>query len=144
RRITGFAVGAMEAGWLKLSNEQEAGLLDAHREAMLPPLGVERGLLELAPEFERAGVEFLVLKGPAVAHTVYPDPSWRYFADLDLLVRPQDWQRACGLLVGLGFQRDHPEPCPGFVERFGGAPAFRRSSGGGEVDLHRTLAVGPS
>jgi Uncharacterised nucleotidyltransferase len=142
RRITGFAVAAMEEGVLELSEQQVNELLEAHRQEMLQPLLVERGLLELAPILDRAGVDFIVLKGSALAHTVYPDPSWRYFGDLDLLVRAADWQRACSMLQDLGFRRNHPEPRPGFVERFGGAPAFRRETGV-EVDLHRTLVVGP-
>src|SRR5207253_1468780 len=117
-------------------------LLETHREVVLPPLVVERGLLEVAPSFEEAAVEFLILKGPALAHTVYPDPAWRYFTDLDVLVAPKDWRRACAVLEALGFKRGQPEPRPGFVERFGGAPSYHRPTGV-EVDLHRTLVLGP-
>ena len=142
RRITGFAVAALESERLELSDEQAAELLEAHRRAMLGPLVVERGLLELAPILDRAGVDFIVLKGPALAHTMYPDPSWRFFGDLDLLVRPQQWREASTLLETVGFRRSLPDPRPHFVERFGGASAHRNSSGL-EVDLHRTIVLGP-
>jgi hypothetical protein len=141
-RITGFAVAAAEEGWLKLSASQADALLEAHRKAMLAPLAVERGLLEVATEFQRLDVEFVVLKGPAVAHTVYPDASWRYFGDLDLLVRAKDWRKACSTLQKLGYRRDLPEPRAGFDERFGKAAEFWRQ-GGISVDLHRTLVLGP-
>jgi hypothetical protein len=140
--ITGFAVAAAEADYLDLLPEQIDRLLEAHRQAMLAPLAIERSLLELASEFEAEDVEFVVLKGPALAHTVYPDPSWRYFGDLDLLVRGEDWRRASRILESIGYRRRLPEPHPGFDERFGKASPFRRQ-GGIEVDLHRTLAVGP-
>src|SRR5438874_777082 len=140
--VTGLAMAAVEAGHVQLTDRQATELLEAHREAMFAPLAVERGLLELAPAFESSNIDFIVLKGPAVAHTVYPDPSWRYFGDLDLLVRGQDWSRASGLLGELGFERSVPDPRPGFVERFGGASAHRHPSGV-EVDLHRTLVLGP-
>jgi hypothetical protein len=142
RRITGFAVAALESERLELSDEQAAELLEAHRRAMLGPLVVERGLLELAPILDRAGVEFIVLKGPALAHTVYPDPSWRFFGDLDLMVRPQQWREASALLETVGYRRGLPDPRPRFVERFGGASAHRGPSGL-EVDLHRTIVLGP-
>lgn len=140
--ITGFAVAGAEAGWLDLSAEQADALLAAHREAMLAPLAVERALLEVGSELHTENVEFVVLKGPALAHTVYPDPSWRYFGDLDLLVRGADWPKACTILEGLGYRRALPEPRGGFDQRFGKAAEFRRE-GGTEVDLHRTLVVGP-
>jgi hypothetical protein len=142
QRITGFAVAGAEAGWLDLSPEQTSELLETHRAAMLSPLAVERGLLELATEFQAQDVEFVVLKGPALAHTVYPDPSWRYFGDLDILVRGEDWHRASSILEGVGYRRRLPEPRARFDERFGKASEFRRE-GGIEVDLHRTLVVGP-
>lgn len=140
--ITGFAVAGAEAGWLDLSAEQNDSLLGAHREAMLAPLSVERGLLEVASEFDARDVEFVVLKGPSLAHTVYPDPSWRYFGDLDLLVRGSDWEKASAVLEALGYRRSLPEPRKGFDRRFGKAAEFRRQ-GGPEIDLHRTLVVGP-
>lgn len=140
--ITGFAVAAAESGGLELSDEQTDSLLGAHREAMLAPLAVERGLLEVASELDTGEVEFVVLKGPALAHTVYPEPSWRYFGDLDILVRAGDWPKACAVLENLGYRRALPEPRGGFDQRFGKAAEFRRP-GGIEVDLHRTLVVGP-
>jgi hypothetical protein len=87
-------------------------------------------------------VQFVVLKGPALAHTFYPDPSWRFFGDLDLLVRGDDWRRAVGILEGLGYRRKLPEPRAGFDEQFGKAAELRREKGI-EVDLHRTLVIGP-
>jgi hypothetical protein len=141
-RITGLAVACLEAAGLQLSGEQTAALLKAHRELMLGSLAVERCLLEVAPSFEEAGIEFVVMKGPALAHTVYPDPSWRFFGDLDLLVRTADWRQACAVLEDLGLKRDLPEPRHGFDERFGKACVYRRPSGP-EIDLHRTLVVGP-
>jgi hypothetical protein len=142
QRITGFAVAAAEAGWLCLSVEQTDQLLEAHRRAMLTPLAVERTLLDLAGTFDEEEIEFVVLKGPALAHTVYPDPSWRFFGDLDLLVRGDDWRRASSVLESLGYRRNLPEPRAGFDERFGKAAEFRGKEGI-EVDLHRTLVVGP-
>ena len=116
--------------------------LIAHQgQAMLWVLAVERKLLALADRFTEAGIEVVALKGPTIAHTVYPDPSWRPFGDLDLLVRTADWRRATALLRSLGYGRAFPEPRPGFDERFGKA-AVHSNGDGIEIDLHRTLAMG--
>jgi hypothetical protein len=141
-RVTGFAVAGTEMGRLALSDDQTEEILDAHRQAMLAPLAVERALLEVAAAFDSESVEFVVLKGPSLAHTVYQDPAFRYFGDLDLLVRGDDWARVTKLLEGLGYRRNLPEPRAGFDRRFGKASEFRRDTGV-EIDLHRTLVVGP-
>jgi hypothetical protein len=142
QRLTGLAVAGAEDGWLRLSEAQEEDLLADHRDAMVWALMIERSLVSLASAFEEAGIGFVVLKGPTFAHTVYPDPSWRPFSDLDLLVRTQDWSRACSVLESRGFRRDLPEPRAGFDERFGKA-ATHTGKDGLQVDLHRTLVLGP-
>ena len=61
-----------------------------------------------------SGVDYLVVKGPALAHTAYPDPDVRAFNDLDLVVRERDWSAMHRLLVGMGFrpEKDLPHPPP--------------------------------
>lgn len=141
-RLTGLAVAAAESGRLELSERQAEELLERHREAMVWALLGERHLMRVGAALEAAGVDFLLLKGPALAHTCYPDPSWRPYADLDLLVRTGDWRAACGVLAEQGFRRDLPEPRAGFDERFGKA-ASHTGPEGFSVDLHRTLVLGP-
>ncbi|MGH2579345.1 MAG: nucleotidyltransferase family protein, partial [Actinomycetota bacterium] len=142
QRLTGLAMAMAEDCLLALTDEQTEELLTWHREFMLNALTLERELLALASSFEDAGMEFVVLKGPAVAHTCYPDSSWRPFGDLDILVHVRDFQRASGVLAELGFGRVFPEPRPRFVERFGHT-ALHRTHEGFEIDLHRTLIPGP-
>ena len=50
-----------------------------------------------------ARLDLLVLKGAALAETVYPRPSLRRFGDLDVLVRRADAARARTLLEALGY-----------------------------------------
>ena len=142
QRLTGFAVAAAEEGSLNLASGQAEELLDRHRDAMLQVLALERHLVTLSEALEEAGVEMVLLKGSALAHTVYPDPSWRPFADLDFLVRGQDFQRAIQVLADRGFNRALPEPRARFDVRFGKA-AELYGPGGLTIDLHRTLVVGP-
>lgn len=53
-----------------------------------------------------ARLDLLVLKGAALAETVYPRPSLRRFGDLDVLVRRADALRARALLESLGYLVD--------------------------------------
>jgi Uncharacterised nucleotidyltransferase len=142
QRLTGLAVAAADRETLRLTSEEAGELTERHREAMARALTIERELLELGSVLDDVAIEPIVLKGPAVAHSAYPDPSWRPFGDLDLLVRTSDWRRACAALERSGRHRRLPEPRPGFDERFGKAAVYRGSSWV-EVDLHRTLVVGP-
>jgi hypothetical protein len=140
--LCGLAVAAAEDGAIALTKDQWSQLLERHRGAMCAALLLERKLLRLTQALEDAGIPTIVLKGASFAHTVYPDPSWRAFADLDLLVPTSDFKRASAVLVGLGHERRLPEPRPGFDERFGKA-AVHKSGDHVEVDLHRTLVLGP-
>ncbi len=51
-----------------------------------------------------AKVDVIVLKGPAFAATLYPQPATRPSADLDLLVRPEQFVRAREIFVELGYR----------------------------------------
>lgn len=142
QRLTGIAVAATEEGRLVLETDQVGELLDHHRSAMLLALAIEQQLLHLAESFQRSQIRSVVLKGSAVAHGIYPDPTMRPFGDLDLLVATKDWRSACRILRDDGYVRKLPEPRRGFDERFGKA-ATHSNAAGIVVDLHRTLVLGP-
>jgi len=55
---------------------------------------------------EQERLHLIVLKGAALAETVYPRPGLRPFGDLDVLVRPSEAVRARALLESLGFVVD--------------------------------------
>lgn len=57
-----------------------------------------------ADVLQQAGIDFLVLKGPALAHLIMPHVSMRYFVDLDLMVRERDWLRINDALSKAGYQ----------------------------------------
>lgn len=140
-RLTGIAVAAGRAGGLDLSAGQWDELLDRHRGEMVWSLRLDARLRELAAALDAAGVPFVVLKGPALAYVQYPDPSWRPYADLDLLVRRADRRAATRVLSRFGMRRSLPEPRPGYDDRFGKAVVYRAADGI-EIDLHRMLAPG--
>jgi Uncharacterised nucleotidyltransferase len=143
QRLTGLAIAANADGTLGLSPDALDPLLERHRRAMGWCLRIEDRLLQLDDRFRRAGIDYAVLKGPAVAHHAYPDPSLRAFGDLDVLVRGASFRDACAVLGEMGFRRRLAEPRPGFDERFGKAAAHQHRDDSMEIDLHRTLVLGP-
>ncbi len=68
----------------------------------------ETGRLVRALEAE--DIRCLVLKGVALALTVYPDPALRHFADIDILVDPANHEAAGKVLTACGFVRDEAPP----------------------------------
>ena len=63
-------------------------------------------LAELLQVFAHSQVDLLVLKGAALAETLYPRPSLRPFGDLDLLIRDAQAVQARTLLERLGYAVD--------------------------------------
>ena len=59
-----------------------------------------------------ASIPFLVLKGAALADTVYPAPALRHSHDIDVLVHTHDWDRSAAAVRSAGFiaAPSHPGP----------------------------------
>lgn len=69
---------------------------------------IERVLMAVT----QAGVEFIWMKGAALAYTVYPNPACRARGDLDLWIRMEDLSRATVALEGLGYHLKNKEDRP--------------------------------
>lgn len=85
-----------EPGWAELA-EQRPRFLAAQARS----LAAVRDFGGLA---DPAGIDWLVLKGPALAHSAYPRPDLRHYVDLDLLVPPTDFGRLLVVLEDAGYQ----------------------------------------
>lgn len=88
-----------------------------------------------------SGIGWLVLKGPALAHSVYPRPDLRHYVDLDLLVAPADFAAVLGLLDGAGYQpvdRNWP-----LLERYRPGELRLSSPRGVLLDLHWSIFNDP-
>jgi len=142
QRIPGLLARAIAEGALPVTTDQAESAELVQRASMATSILLERTLLETGRCLHGAGIDFRVLKGTAVAHLDYPDPSMRSFGDIDLLVRSSDFDAAVEVLTGTGHVRKFPEPRPGFDRRFGKGSCLVGPHGH-EIDLHRTLAMGP-
>jgi len=67
-------------------------------------LHMEKQLDEIINAFHNEEVQILVLKGPSLALSVYPDPALRPSSDLDLLVLSEQISKARAILGKLGYQ----------------------------------------
>jgi hypothetical protein len=66
-------------------------------------LHMERQLQEIIEAFREQDVQVLVLRGPALAFSLYEDPAMRPSGDLDLLVLPEQVVQARDILESLGY-----------------------------------------
>ncbi len=66
--------------------------------------------------FSSAGIPAVVLKGAALADTVYTDPLLRHCHDIDLLLGESDPSRAVSLLSSLGFTPPREEIDPAWQD----------------------------
>ncbi len=61
-------------------------------------------LAALAIVLDRAGIDFLVVKGPVLGELLYPEPQLRAYSDLDLVVRPEQLPAAVAVLEDHGHE----------------------------------------
>ncbi|MEI8335318.1 MAG: nucleotidyltransferase family protein [Actinomycetes bacterium] len=141
-RLVPLAACALDSGSLTASELQRTEITQDHGRSMSLAVVLERRLLEVYSEMSLAGIDVRVLKGSAVAHLDYPDPSWRAFGDVDLLVPADSFDAASEILTAAGARRRFAEVSKGFDSRFGKGACFSYEDGL-QIDLHRTLSTGP-
>ncbi len=140
--LTGQLVAALDAGAIDVPEPVHHHAVDAHEGSLWWCLLVERRLLEIDQWFRNAGgVDYRVVKGPAVAHLDEIDPSLRSYGDLDLLVAGPSMDRALEVLMAHGAVRARPAQRPGFDARFAKGIGTRFNDGI-EVDVHRSFCDG--
>jgi hypothetical protein len=141
-RLTGAIVQAVTTRVLPVTEHQLQMLTEQHAIWCQHALEVERILIQASTCFRDAGVQSRVLKGVALAHLAYDNPSWRVFGDLDVIVPSHQFDHAVELARnGLGGVQLVPELRPGFDHEFGKEALVR--VGAIEFDIHRTFVSGP-
>jgi hypothetical protein len=127
-------------------------------------------LEEMLAAFESGSVAAAVLKGPWLAHRLYPEPPDRHAVDLDVLIAPADLDRALAVLSAAGWRADegpsaryarrhhhhlqltragspplelHFRARAGFGTIVESAPLLARASAARTPGGHRTLTLAP-
>ena len=119
-----------------LAEDQRRDVRQYFHAAMCRCVQLEHHSIVLAGLLGDHGIQSVLLKGGATAHLAYPDPSWREFSDIDLLVRPGDLARAIELIESASWLQGYPLPLG--HERFTHAVTFIQDSM--ELDLHQRIA----
>jgi hypothetical protein len=101
-------------------------------------LVLDRATAEIVAAWREAGVESVLLKGPAITRWLYTEGEFRGYADIDLLVADQHVEAAEEVLRALGFERHGLEAIEGDWPRY--SRNWIRSELTINVDLHQTLA----
>ena len=141
-RAVPILANAVAGGLVDATVAQREQLVTAHEAVMRSCLYLEQSTLAVAGALRDADLDYRLLKGPAVARLDYPDPSWRAFGDIDVLVRSSEYEAALHALTSRGGRRRSAEIRPGFDRRFGKGVCIVMPDGV-QVDVHRTLASGP-
>ncbi len=105
------------------------------RAAALRELRLDAGTASLAASFRAEGVDALLLKGASFAQWLYADGEPRPYVDIDLLVRPEHFERAEALLARSGFRDRLAGAAP---SELWNAHEWLSADGVG-VDLHRSF-----
>ena len=116
-----------------------AETLSAHyRRNLLIELRRVADLRRLDATLTDAGISYLVLKGPVLAASVYPDRAARTMTDLDLLIAQEEMPRAMEVLETIGYRV--PAEFAGTEVEAGDAPPLVHDEPGGLVlELHSML-----
>jgi Uncharacterised nucleotidyltransferase len=143
RTLTG--VPSVEAG--ASPRAFSAADLDNDRLSAFRRLTLDSALAEILRRFDVHEVQSLLLKGAAFASWLYDDPRERPYGDIDLLIRPDQFDIAKGVLVELNFDLSEPHPSVRFspavrIERAAYHERWVRSGSlAVEVELHHTLGL---
>lgn len=140
-RVQGLVATALTAGAVTAPTELVEAAHRAHAAALHRCLVVEEVAIEAVGVLVDEGVEARVLKGVALAHLDYHEPSERVFADVDLLVRRADLARSLAGLHSLGYQRLRPAVGDGWERRFAKSVTLSTPHGV-SLDLHLSIAPG--
>lgn len=99
-----------------------------------------RRLEELLVGLNQAGIEPVVLKGAALAETVYGSWTERPMSDIDLLLDPSELDRARAIAMRFGWSSDDSVPSEaGYAEHHHLPPLVDDAGSGLRLELHRSV-----
>jgi putative nucleotidyltransferase-like protein len=115
--------------------EVQQKLQEKRRALLLFTLSLMAELFRALESFREAGMEALVVKGPALSARAYGDASMRRYEDVDLLVRQRDVTRFVELMTGSGYESKVPLNAIG-AGKVPGEYVFRWPNTNRRIELH--------
>ena len=118
--------------------QRHVAMLALHRESQMSLL--RNRLEESLTALNAAGIETMMLKGSALAATVYPTFAARPMRDIDLLIKPQYAEEARAVLLDHGWTADPGLPGDdGYASHHHLPPLRDTAASGLRLEIHRAL-----
>jgi len=133
---------ATERGWAQADDATTDVISAAWADRMAWCVQLDLLLLEVVAALTAHDISVRVLKGAAVATLDEPDPSWRSYGDVDVLVPPDRLLAAVDALADLHLQPAADPVGRRWLAAHGKGITLAHPSGV-QIDLHRQLAAGP-
>lgn len=105
-------------------------------------LHLDRTALWAAERLRLAGIPHGLTKGVAFAQLLWPDPAWRSYSDVDLVVPRRHLADVVDVLVDAGCERHGADPASPGIGQYAKGVMYA-TPGGVELDLHMNLCDGP-
>lgn len=112
---------------------------DARRRILVGNLRNLDWTVRILQPLRRAGIETIVFKGALRSHHVYATWDARRSSDIDLLVRPRDYDRAREALIADGMVAQVPDASVWWHHCLGESPYARADGASPLVDLHHSV-----
>jgi hypothetical protein len=130
-----------DRGTVPVSVERQVAILSLDREFRMRRLQdrLEQSVIAL----NRAGIEPILLKGAALAYTVYRSFAARPMRDIDLLVSPERADEARSIMLDSGWALDPELPGDRSYDAHHHLPPLRDAASSGlRLEIHRALMAG--
>jgi hypothetical protein len=102
-RVAGYVLRSATAAGVEMPSPTAQKLRAEMFTSQAVVMLLEAELQGVVATLMAANVPVLVLKGPGLARSIYPDRTLRIYADLDLMVRKREEERAVAALIGRGY-----------------------------------------
>ena len=139
--LAGLALDAAAASGVTVPDHVGDGLRRAHLMQVGATLAVEARGSGLIAELSHAGIPAVITKGPGVART-YPAVTQRSFADLDVMVRPDDFHHAVELLNRKGLRAGPRQRGRRYFDRYCYEALNLDGPGRASIDVHHHIPPG--
>lgn len=132
---------AIELGVVEVDDASASAVSAEWAERMAWCVQLDTVLLGIGELLARAGIDIRVLKGVAIATLDEPDPAWRSYGDVDVLVPEDRFLDAVDILATAGWRPAVPPVSRRWLGAYAKSVTLVDGSGV-QVDLHRMLAAG--
>jgi len=117
-----------------------ARLEKKHYAVAFSNLKLSRELERLIAIFIKAGIEFIILKGPVLDEAIYPEKGLRPFGDLDIFIRRPDLDKMEDILLKEGYLLPAGILPKQFYRQFHfELPFVNQTKGGAYLEIHWDL-----